>query len=367
MMSNSEFTFEKLHAEDSKYVIFRGVWGSHAYGTATHESDQDMIGVFIVEPKHYLTLGDTISQVADAKNDIRYYSLRNYCDLAANANPNMLDSLFLPDDCILSSTPCWQMLIEKRSLFLSKLAANSYCEYAMSQIKKARGLNKRINNPQPQALPSPEDFCYFLPQIAHGMPGRPIPLRKTLINLMHCRVAAVEHTTELFRLYDYGTESKGVFRNGNLCFESIPIGDEKTYFIGFLLFNRHAFEQAKVKHRQYWDWIENRNEAKWKAEEVGDLDYNSKHMMHTFRLLYSGLNIMKHGEPLVRVTPELRDRLLAIRSGKFDYDILVKEAEELASELQDLKAQSSLPERADINAINTVLLEITHFWEVEHA
>ena len=93
-----DITFEKLLSPVSDRVIFRGVWGSHAYGTNTPESDRDTIGVFVMEQRHYLAIGDPVRQIADAGNDNRFYTLKNYLELAANANPNILDSLFLPPD-----------------------------------------------------------------------------------------------------------------------------------------------------------------------------------------------------------------------------------------------------------------------------
>ncbi len=366
-MNNEPITFKTLHSPECNRVIFRGVWGSHAYGTSTPESDRDMIGVFVLEKKQYLALETPPIQVADEHSDIRYYSLRNYCELAARANPNILDSLFLPEDCRMTVTPYWQTLSANRSLFVSKLAARTYCDYALAQIKKAKGCNKRVRNPMPEEPPQAEDFCRFIPPHTGGMPGRPVSLQDAGIDLARCHAAAVEYSSELFRLYDYGVSARGVFRNGNLCMESIPKEDENTRFLGLLIFNRHAFEQAKVKHHQYWDWKCNRNEARWRSEETGELDYNAKNLMHTFRLLYSGLNIMRHGEPLVRVGATMRDELLVIRNGKFDYEELVTRAELLAQELDSLKKHSPLPEQADPERVDQLLLEITERWEADHA
>ncbi len=366
-MENESITFDILHSSECTRVIFRGVWGSHAYGTSTPESDRDMIGVFVLEKEHYLAIGASATQVSDERNDIRYYPLRNYCELAAKANPNILDSLFLPEDCSMTVTSYWRTLLANRSLFVSKLAAGTYCDYALAQIKKAKGCNKRVRNPMPEEPPQAEDFCRFIPSHTDGMPGRPVSLQDAGIELAHCHAAAVEYSSELFRIYDYGVSGRGVFRNGNLCMESISKEDENSRFLGLLVFNRHAFEQAKTKYRQYWDWKCNRNEARWRSEEAGELDYNAKNLMHTFRLLYSGLNIMRHGEPLVRVDARMREELLNIRNGKFAYEDLVAKAELLAQELDSLEKHSTLPEQADLDRINQLLLNITETWEADHA
>lgn len=359
-------TYEVLHNDSSGCVIFRGIWGSHAFGTATPESDIDTLGVYVLERTAYLSLVEPPAQISDARNDNRFYSLRNFLELAANANPNILDMLYLPDDCVQLTTPYWQTIRANRSIFLSKKVCQTYCEYAMGQIKKARGCNKRIHNPQPEEPPMPEDFCFVLQTSPSGMPMRPVPLKESGISLEHCRAAAVENSGELYRLYDYGDAAHGVFRNGMLVCESIPKEDETTRFLGLMMFNKNAFEQAKSKHRQYWEWRRTRNEARWRSQEAGLLDYDAKNLMHTFRLLYSALNIIENGEPIVRFSGEKLQELRNIRAGRFGYDELVARAEALSEQLVSKRDSSALPETSDLNQINALLLDITRKWEKDH-
>jgi hypothetical protein len=362
-----DITFDMLQNDASGRVIFRGVWGSHAFGTATPESDLDTVGVYVMERDAYLSLVAPPAQVSDERNDNRFYSLRNFLELAANANPNILDTLYLPEDCVLKNSPYWQRLKENRALFLSRKVCQTYCEYAMGQIKKARGCNKRIHNPQPAAPPVPEDFCFVLTASSTGMPGRPVPLKASGIRLDQCHAAAVENSGDLYRLYDYGEGARGVFRNGMLVCESIPMADETTRFRGLMMFNRNAFEQSKSKHRQYWEWRRTRNEARWRSQEAGLLDYDAKNLMHTFRLLYSALHIVEHGEPLVRFSGERLQELRDIRAGCFHYPELVAKAEALSDKLSRLRDSSGLPDAADRGRIDALLREITRQWENDHA
>ena len=162
---------------------------------------------------------------------------------------------------------------------------------------------------------------------------RPVQLKESGMRLQRCHAAALENSGELYRLYDYGKEARGVFRNGMLVCDSIPKEDEASRFIGLMVFNKNAFEQAKSKHRQYWEWRRTRNEARWRSQEAGVLDYDAKNLMHTFRLLYSALNIIEDGEPLVRFSGEKLQELRDIRSGRFGYDELVAKAEALSERL----------------------------------
>ena len=364
----NNLTYEKLLNEENYRVIFRTVWGSYAYGTNTPSSDRDTMGVFVMEKSHYLSVDEPVKQLSDERNDNRFYTLKNFLEMAGNANPNILDFLFIPEDCVLQDSPFWNDIQKHRDLFISKLASKSYCEYAFSQIKKAKGCNKRINNPQPMEFPVAEDYCKFIPLTNSGsMPGRPVDLKSANINLSEYHVSAVENSAELFRLYHYGETAKGVFRNGMLVCESIPVEDEARRFVGFLLFNKDAFEHAKSQHKQYWTWKRTRNEARWVDQEKGLLDYDAKNMMHTFRLLYSGLNIMKNGEPLVRFSGEKLAELMAIRQGRFPYEELIEKAEILSAELSSLREKSALPETADWEKINDLLLKITDMWEFGYA
>lgn len=364
----NELTFEKLLTDEKYRVIFRTVWGSHAYGTNTPESDRDTMGVFIMEKSHYLTASESIRQLSDERNDNRFYTLKNFLGMAENANPNILDLLFTPVDCILQTTPYWAVLQQNRNLFVSKQASKSYCEYAFAQIKKAKGCNKRVHNPQPVEVPVAEDFCKFIPVRSNdAVPGRPMDLKSANIKLSEYHVAAVESSSELYRLYHYGTAARGVFRNGMLVCESIPFEDEKRLFSGLLIFNKDAFEHAKSQHKQYWIWRQNRNEARWVDQEKGLLDYDAKNMMHTFRLLYSGLNVMQNGEPLVRFSGEKLAELMAIRQGKFKYEELIEKSKSLSEKLSSLREKSTLPETADKGKIRDLLLEITDMWEHDYA
>lgn len=73
--------------------------------------------------------------------DITIYNIVKYFKLCADCNPNMIDSLFVPQSSILSISNIGQMVREKRHLFLSKKAWHSFKGYAYSQLHKAKGKN----------------------------------------------------------------------------------------------------------------------------------------------------------------------------------------------------------------------------------
>lgn len=352
---------------DSSQVIFRCISGSRAYGTHHKGSDTDIKGLFLLPGEAYLRLADPVDQVSDARGDVVYYSLKRFLELAANANPNLLELLFMPDDCVLLQTRLMDRLQENRQLFITKKAYESHVGYAQAQIKKARGRNKWVNNPQPENPPEREAFCWIIPaNAADAFPFRPIPLKDSGIDLSECGCASLEHVPDAYRLYHFGAQAKGVFRGGEPVCMSIAKDDE-TCCVGLLVYNRRGYEQRMNDYKNYWAWRKNRNDARWEMQERGEMDYDAKNMMHTFRLLHSGEHILRHKAPLVRFENNALEFLKDVLAGKYEYNELMKIADIKLGELQKLHEQCNLPAEPDMDAINQLLVELTQEWEGSRA
>lgn len=69
----------------------------------------------------------------------------------------------MPSDCVMRSSSEVEFLLSKRHIFITKQCADTHAGYAMSQIKKARGQNKWINNPKPEEPPKKESYCHVIP------------------------------------------------------------------------------------------------------------------------------------------------------------------------------------------------------------
>ena len=178
------------------------------------------------------------------------------------------------------------------------------------------------------------------------------------ITLENCHAAALEHTHDVFRLYYYGAEAKGVFRGNDLLVcESIPVEDEWDKFRGLLIFNENAYEDAVNDWNRYWQWRANRNEARW-AGKTGELfEYDSKNLMHCMRLLWSGENLLRHGFPIVRFDGPRLERLKLIRAGVLPYEEIMAEVEAKMEELKTIEKTSPLPASANANRIDELYLE----------
>jgi hypothetical protein len=323
---------------------------------------------------------DFDQEINNNSQDIKYYYIRKYFKLAADCNPNIIEFLWSPEDCIKFKDERMQKILDNRNLFVSAKAYHTFSGYAYAQISKCKGQNKLVHNPKPESPPVKEDFCWIIadPESmgaildkALDMPFRPMLFddwnrrvlekcgTQAMTDLDEYHAAALEHVPNAFRLYYYGKDSKGVFRGDDmLVCESIPMGDEWDKFSGILIYNQHEFEKAHKEWKQYWDWVKNRNDARWVDQQNKTVDFDTKNMSHCFRLLYSGKNILANGEPIVRFEGEMREFLMDIRRNKFTYEFLMEKVEKEMAILEELKTSTKLPWGADIKKINELYLSL---------
>jgi len=346
--------------KSSGRIIFEYIAGSHSYNLNTPQSDQDIRGLFINPKSEYLGLLDPAEQVGDDKHDTVYYSLKRFFDLAKTANPNILEFLWAPEELIKIKSGLYEKLLVYRDLFISKKAYHTFSGYAYAQIGKAKGQNKMVNHPELAIKPKKDDYCWFIPKIHDNPPMRPIPLKETGIDLTKFHVSALERVSNTYRLYLYGDSAKGVFRgDGMLVCESIPLEDEGVKFYGLLIYNQNEYEKALIEHRKYNEWIETRNDNRWIDQEKGLVKYDAKNMMHCYRLLLSGENILNQGFPLVWFEGEDREFLMKIRRGDFEYEEIMIKVEERMENLKKLYDKSTLPHSVDINKLDKLYRELT--------
>ncbi len=140
-------------------ILFEVISGSKSFGLDTPTSDTDIKGVYYLPKEQFFGL-DYIPQISNETNDEVYYELGRFVELLLKNNPNILEILASPDDCVLYKHPIMERL--KLEDFLSKLCKDSFAGYAVTQIKKARGLKKKIMNPMQKEKKSLLDFCFIL-------------------------------------------------------------------------------------------------------------------------------------------------------------------------------------------------------------
>ncbi len=310
-----------------------------------------------VAPSSFLFGLDHIEQVSDERGDEVYYELGRFVELLLKNNPNALELIAMPEDCIQYQHPLFRML-EPR-LFLSKLCLRTFGEYAMGQIRKARGLNKKIVNPQPEQRKALLDFC-FVPE---GQGSIPVVdwLKGRGFHARDCGITAVQHAPGAFAIYHGEPGYRGLVSPkdpDSLVFSSVPF---EASPIGWMHCNTDAFQAHCKAHREYWEWVANRNEERFQTNADHGRGYDSKNLMHTLRLLDMAKEIAEEGE--LKIRRPNRDFLLKVRSGEFTYDALVSQADEKLLAIQEAFERSSLPEAPDRDRLNETLIEIRRAFE----
>ncbi|WP_245328237.1 DNA polymerase beta superfamily protein [Hymenobacter aquaticus] len=327
-------------------ILFEAVSGSRAYGTDLPHSDTDLKGVFVLPEALYYGL-DYVPQVANATNDEVFYELRRFVELLLKNNPTALEILASPADCIRYQHPLFEAF--RPAQFLSKLCRQTFAEYAVAQIRKAKGLNKKINNPEPPARKSVLDFCY----VTVGAGAQPADkwLSRQGYAAARCGLANVPHLTDLYALFvdlaevptlGYRGLVKDAETSNDVLLSAVPKGEVP---VAYLSFNRNGYSTYCRVYKEYWDWVARRNAERYENTVQHGKNYDAKNMLHVFRLLRTALEIATTGQLHVR-RPD-RDFLLRIRRGEFEYDTLVAEAEALVAQVEAAFAKSALPEAPD--------------------
>ncbi|MES2775345.1 MAG: nucleotidyltransferase domain-containing protein [Bacteroidota bacterium] len=334
------------------WLVFEIIAGSRAYGLDNEKSDTDIRGVFVLPKALYYGLEYT-PQVSNETNDIVYYELKRFMELLAKNNPNILEMLNVPEKCVLYKDALMNQL--RPELFLSKLCEKTFANYAFTQIKKAYGLEKKILNPVEKDRKEVLDFCFVYKE------KEAVPLQKYLteneMDQSNIGLAAISHLRDCYNLYYSDSLGyTGVTRKQNandVSLSSIPKGEQP---VAMLYFNIDAYSVYCKKYKEYWDWVEKRNDERYKNTLTHGKNYDPKNMMHVFRLLLMAKEIAT--ERKINVLRNDRDFLLDIKAGKFEYKELMQQAEELKVELTSLYQESGLPDEPDVDRINELLIEM---------
>lgn len=136
------------------------IMGSVAYGVSNDTSDMDIYG-FCVPPKadlfphlkgeipgfgvqsqrfetwqqHHITDASAMGG-SGRVYDFQISSIVKYVQLCMENNPNMIDSLFTPQNCVLHATPIANLIRDNRNKFLHKGCWPKFKGYAYSQLHK---------------------------------------------------------------------------------------------------------------------------------------------------------------------------------------------------------------------------------------
>lgn len=143
-------------------VHYETIMGSVAYGVSSDTSDCDIYGFCIPKKEmlfphlageilgfgrqkkrfeqyqqHHVWVQDELKGEGRSY-DFQIFSIVKYFNLAMENNPNIIDSLFTPQNCVQHITKIGNMVRERRKIFLHKGAWHRFKGYAYSQLHKMK-------------------------------------------------------------------------------------------------------------------------------------------------------------------------------------------------------------------------------------
>ena len=385
---------------DENRLLYEYVRGSHLYGLNNEDSDIDTSAVYIATHDSLLDIGvDYKAQVSDSRHDNTWFEIGELMRLLLKSNPTVLESLFVPEDkMIMKPSPILVDLFDNKNQFITKQCFMPFVGYAIQQIKKARGLNKKIVNPVYERL-TPFDFAYtFYKQgstkIGDWLENR--GLNKDFCGLVH--IPNMHDTYGVY--YDWGAhfEANGIknyddinaslssfiatfydFKNLDEAYEWFEKNKEVKHYRGmclenatdmrgssvskgekplcWMVYNESGFQDHCKKYKEYKDWEKFRNPKRYESNL--DKNYDSKNMMHCMRLMHMGYEIASgQGIILDRNMAGDKELLMNIRNHKFEYDELMEIVTADEAKLHEAVANSTIKESVDIDTVENVLLEI---------
>ena len=357
--------------------------GSHSQNLNGPDSDEDFGGVYFAPYDDILGLGENYQEeISDEKHDETYWEFGKWMSLIAKGNPSALESLFVPESMVVGRiNPQIMSVIKKRDQFISKEVVKALAGYAFNQIKKARGLGKKIVNPVTERK-DVLDFCYTF----KNQGSQPIKefLAEHHLDQKYCGLVNIPNMKDVYGVYydwaayykfendhvswdsnwetDFNInypavtdriERKDFFHYGGIVhpdeidksnevrLSSIPKGEMP---ICFMTYNKDAYTCHCREYREYQEWVEKRNQKRYsKAVEAG---YNQKNMCHCIRLLTMAKEISE-GKGFNLWRTDDRDFLMAIKNGDYTYEYLIEYAEKLLKEVEENLPKCNLPDHVD--------------------
>lgn len=135
VLSRPEYQFIQTNPHLGGSMLFATFGGSHAYGTNKPTSDIDIRGCAL-NSKRDLLGRTNFEQMIDNETDTTIYAFNKLIGLLENCNPNTIEMLFCRPDSYVFFHPIGKMLIEKRDMFLSQKAVQSFGGYANQQLRR---------------------------------------------------------------------------------------------------------------------------------------------------------------------------------------------------------------------------------------
>lgn len=396
-MSYLKSKYNQKFIIENNLILAETVIGSHAFNLHNEKSDVDMYGIFYLHKDDFFSLHhrvdagfkDVVEKENPEDNDITYMELGKFFEFLNANNPNVLELLAAIDKTNFKYNVSRQFPKLEWTKIISKKCEHSFGSYAIAQIKKARGLNKKIINPVDEVRKTPLDFCRVMEN------GKTYDLRKWLearqIDQKFCGVVALSNARDSYALYydivshklfgeiynpelvekikeyrrnndlpmGYGFKGIEMENSNEIRLSSIPkienIPSGEIDFLCNISYNKDGYIKHCKDYEQYWKWVKNRNPERYNNNLKQN--YDTKNISHCIRLLSVAKEIGE-GKGLILKRTEDRQFIMDVKYGNVEYDVAMEYAENIMKDLPELYKNSNLPEIPDFEYLNDTLIKL---------
>ncbi|RKH55189.1 DNA polymerase beta superfamily protein [Corallococcus aberystwythensis] len=293
-------------------VVLETRVGSHAWGLADERSDVDVRGVFALPLPWTLGLGQPPQDLVSADGSTTYWEVRKTVEQALRADPNTLETLFVPGATPVDDLGTW--VLEAREAFVSKAIFGSFGRYAMSQLDKLTRSQRLAEHRDLLLAWLCEEPTPDLDEVARRLAAvspRSAPTPEDAV------LAAKTYVKQLYRsLWDQGL---------------LAAND----FAALTAYARGGGQRPPS------------------AREL-----RPKNAYNLLRLVALATGWLRDGVPTFEATGVLKARLLDIKGGQVPLEDVLRDAEAMAPELEAAHRESRLPEHPDYARADRLLRRV---------
>lgn len=358
-----------MKIDNTKELVFFAKSGSHAYGLNTPESDLDYRGIFFGDLGNYFG-GESVEQYegmskytpevllslgVEESEDTVVYELTKIMKLLRENNPNIIELLHVPEDCVVYKSPLIYPLFENKGLFLCTASKFRFAGYAFSQLKRLKSHREWVKNP-PKKKPERSDYG-LKEETNQAYLALQAEIRKVLqkasldeLDVPKEIQGDIRNKLEERLKFDIFSRKKEeeLLSTGVLAAAGIP--DEYiTYYL-----NESKYKNALKRWNDYLSWKKTRNYKR--AEMEKKCGYDSKHGMHLIRLMRMSVEILS-GQGVIVRRPD-REELLDIKYGKWAFEKLEEEYTKLEALAENLYKTTTLQKTPNYNKIKELTVSI---------
>lgn len=325
ILEAKEYDFIRNNVHLGKNVILLGLSGSYSYGTNNENSDIDIRGIALNRKSDLIGM-TSFEQYVDADTDTCIYGFSKIINLLLNCNPNTIELLGLEPESYLYLSKTGRELLDKKKLFLSKRAIQSFGGYASAQLRRLQNALARDTYPQSE---KEQHIFNSVKNAMYDFAGRYEKFEEGALKLYIDKSNREKFETEIFT---------------DVNLKHYPLRDYKNIWA----------EMSNVV--KDYDKIGKRNNKK-------DDNHLNKHAMHLIRLFMMAIDILEK-EEIITYRKDEHDLLFSIRNGDFQKEdgTFDKDFYELLDsyerKLDYASKRTNLPDEPDMTAVEEFVIRV---------